>query len=223
MTGLDRPGGRSVGRVDRSRNLVGWLLLVLVAAVAVGAAVLGVTEAPRQASLRQAVDNTLGASSYTEDISHATPQGTETLHLVFQAPDRLGGYIQLGNARSYVFVVGSTQYQSATVTPGTSTRGLTFYKHLGTPARSNDPLAAYLADYVRPAAVVHRDGTRYRVTVVKSGQTGTFVTTVSGSYVAELSVRAPGLADDIVVSSVGSSPPVRLPAGARVLPAPGLP
>lgn len=218
MTGPDRPAGRSVGGMDGSRNLVGWLLLGLVAAVAVGAAVLGVTQAPRQASLRQAVDNTLGASSYTEDISHATPQGAETLHLVFEAPDRIGGYVQLGNARSYVFVVGSTQYQSTTVTPGTPTRGLTFYRQAGTSARSNDPLAAYLADYVRPATVVHRDGTRYRVTVVKSGQTGTFVTTVSGPYVAELSVRAPGLADDIVVSSVGSSPPVHLPAGARVVP-----
>jgi hypothetical protein len=223
MTGPGRPGGHSVGGVDGSRNLVGWLLLGLVAAVAVGAAVLGVTEAPRQASLRQAVDNTLGASSYTEDISHITPQGTETLHLVFEAPDRIGGYVQLGTARSYVFVVGSTQYQSAAVTPGTPTRGLTLFRQLGTSARSNDPLAAYLADYVRPATVVHRDGTRYRVTVVKRGQTGTFVTTVSGPYVAELSVRAPGLADDIVVSSVDSSPPVRLPAGARVLPASGIP
>ena len=207
--------------MDGSRNFVGWLLLGLVVVVAVAAAVLGVSEAPRQASLRQAVDNTLGASSYTEDISHVTAQGTETLHLVFEAPDRLGGYVQLGNARSYVFVLGSTEYQSPTVSSGTPTRKLTFYAQAGSPARSNDPLASYLTDYVRPATAVHRDGTRYRVTVLRSGQKGVFVTTVSGAYVAELSVRAPGLSDDITVSAVGSSPPVRLPAGARVLPIPG--
>ncbi len=218
MTDRDR-AGRIVEGVDHRRDLVGWLLLALVGAVAAGAAVLGVTEAPRQASLRGAVDNTLAASSYTEDISHATPQGTETLHLVFEAPDRLGGYVQLGNVRSYVVVLGSTQYQSTNVAADAPTRGLTFFSQPSAPARSNDPLAAYLTDYVRPATVVRRDGTHYRVTVVKSGQTGTFVATVSGPYVVELSVRAPGLSDHIVVSAVGSSPPVRLPAGARVLPA----
>ena len=34
---------------------------------------------------------------------------------MYQAPDRLGGYIQSGNKRTYVYVIGKWEYQSLTM------------------------------------------------------------------------------------------------------------
>ena len=51
--------------------------------------------------------NTLGAANYTEVVKETTPQGKQTDYLVYQAPDRLGGYVQSGNKRTYVYVIGN--------------------------------------------------------------------------------------------------------------------
>ena len=67
----------------------------------------------------QAVHNTQHAASYSEVVSETTPQGTQTDYLVYQAPDKLGGYIQSGNRRTYVYVIGNKEYQSITVTANT--------------------------------------------------------------------------------------------------------
>ena len=48
-------------------------------------------------------------------------QGKQTDYLEYQAPDRLGGYIQSGNRRTYVYVIGTYEYQSLTVAAGAST------------------------------------------------------------------------------------------------------
>ena len=78
------------------------------------------TGAAKSASLQQAVTNTLSAPNYSEVVSQNAPQGKQTDHLRYQAPDRLGGYIQSGSKRTYVYVIGSTQYQSQAVPNNTS-------------------------------------------------------------------------------------------------------
>ena len=89
------------------RRTISWLLLVLVAVVGLGGAVLGITGAPKDATLPVAASNTLAAPNYTETVTEKTPQGNQTDQLVWQAPNRLGGYIQSGNKRSYVYVLPS--------------------------------------------------------------------------------------------------------------------
>ena len=51
-------------------------------------------------------------------VTESTPQGKQTDYLVFEAPDKLGGYVQSGNKRTYVYVIGDTEYQSLTVSAG---------------------------------------------------------------------------------------------------------
>ncbi len=80
--------------------------------------------------------NTLIAPNYSEVLEERTNQGKQSDYLVFQAPDRLGGYIQSGNRRSYVYVIGSTEYQSLTVSAGTPTKKLTFYQQASQGARN---------------------------------------------------------------------------------------
>ena len=97
---------RSVSAMTNLRQLIAWLLLALVAVVGAGAAALGVPQAPNNVPLSQAVVNTLAAPNYSEVVSEPTPQGTQADYLVYQAPDNLGGYIQSGNKRTYVYVIG---------------------------------------------------------------------------------------------------------------------
>ena len=50
--------------------------------------------APKSESLEQAVTNTISATNYSEILSQDSSQGQQTDHLTYQAPDRLGGYVQ---------------------------------------------------------------------------------------------------------------------------------
>src|ERR1700722_10016098 len=122
--------------MSESRHLTAWLLLGLLTVVGAGAAVLGILQAPNDAALLPAVTNTigntktktLGAANYSEVFTEVASAGKETEFLVFQAPDRIGGYQQSGNKRTYVYVIGKVAYESLTVAANASTAHLTFYR-----------------------------------------------------------------------------------------------
>jgi hypothetical protein len=204
------------------RRLISWLLLVLVAVVGGGAAVVGVLQSPNNVALKEAVTNTLAAPNYSQVVTESTPQGKQTDYLVYQAPDRLGGYVQSGNKRTYVYVIGTEEYQSLTVAANTSTKHLTFYKQQSEAAADLDPAHNYL-HYATTAKHVTNSGNMYTFKLTESGQTGTFVYTVSGKYISEFSLTVKGSSVQLVISQVGSSPPVALPVGAKVVKAPTSP
>jgi hypothetical protein len=201
------------------RRLIGRLLLVLVAVLAAGGAALGVSQAPKQATLQDAVKNTLNAANYTSDVLESSPQGTQTQHLVYQAPNRLGGYVDSGTVRVYVAVIDRVEYQSNQVSPSASTAHLTFQKQGSQPAASYDPVHEYVA-LAKNAKKVHQKGDTYAFTVTQQGQTASFTATVIGQYLSALTISASGAQLSLTVSLVNSSPPVTLPSGAKVVSAP---
>jgi hypothetical protein len=215
--------------MSETRSMTGWLLLGLLTVVAAEAAALGVVQSPKNVPLYScakgqyglkcsgAVTNTLTARNYTE-VVEKTPNGNQTENLVYQAPDRLGGYIQSGNKRTYVVVIGSVLYQSLTVSTTAPTTHLTFYKQSLAPgqgATSLDRVHTYLP-YVWQSTNVTSSGSVYTFTLTKSGQTGSFKYTVSGQYVSQFILTVANASVQLDISQVGSSPPVALPAGARV-------
>jgi hypothetical protein len=204
-----------------TRNLTSWLLLGLLTAVGAGAAVLGVAQSPTTAPLQQAVTNTLSASNYSEVVTEKTSRGTQTDYLVYQAPDRLGGYIQSGNKRTYVVAIGTFVYQSLTVTSNASTAHLTFYRQQSQGARLLDPAYTYL-QYAKQGKNITRSGDTYSFSLTNSSkQTGAFSYTVTGQYISEMSLVVGTSSVRLDISLVGSSPAVTLPAGAKVVGASG--
>ena len=201
------------------RRLIGWLLLGLLSAVGLGGAILGISLAPKNATLDEAASNTLAAPNYSEVVTETTAQGSQTDYLVYQAPDRLGGYIQSGNKRTYVFVIGSVQYQSVSVAANASTKHLVFYRQASQPASVLDPAHNYLR-YANQAKNVTKDGSTYTFVLHQKGQTGTFVYTVNGKYISSFSLTVQNASVHLVISQVGTSPPVKLPVGSKVV---GLP
>ena len=204
------------------RQTIGWLLLVMVAVVGGGAAVLGVSQAPKNVPLQKAVDNTLAASNYSQVVTESTPQGKQTDYLVFEAPDKLGGYVESGNKRTYVYVIGDTEYQSLTVPSTASTKHLTFYAQPSQGATTVDPTHNYLR-YAATAKNISQTGSTYSFTLTQNGETGHFAYTVSGSYISEFDLSVKTASVQLVISQVGSSPPVALPSGAKVVKAPTSP
>ena len=134
-----------------------------------------------------------------------------------QAPDRLGGYIQSGNKRTYVYVIGSTEYQSLTVPAGTphqeasrstSRRARAAKASTRPTATCSTPPQAKHVDPDRGHLLVHAD---------QAGQTGTFTVHRDGQYVSQFTLTVPGASVQLDISDVGTSPPVALPAGAKVV------
>ena len=205
--------------MNATSRMTSWLLLGLLTLVAAGAAILGIVQSPNNASLQQAVRNTLAAPDYTEVLSTTTPNGSQTLHLVFQAPDRLGGYAVNGNRRTYIYILGRYQYQSLTVPATASVRHLVFYRQPGRPASLADPARGFLRFAARGQNVKGSAGS-YTFTVTQNGVTGAFTATVSGPYVSAMTLVAPNESDQLAISQVGTSPPVALPSGSRVIGAP---
>jgi hypothetical protein len=204
------------------RNVLGWLLLALLAVVGAGAAVLGVRQAPSGSRLLTSVTNTLSAANYSEVLVENTPQGQQSDYLTFQAPDRLGGYIQSGNRRTYVYVIGANQYQSLTVRAGATPQHLVFYRQASQGAVSLDPAHGYLP-YASQAKNLSQSGDVYSFTLTKGGQTGHFTYTVSSQYVSQFTLAVSHSSVRLNISQVGTSPPVNLPAGAKVVGAPPTP
>jgi hypothetical protein len=204
------------------RTAIAWLLLALLAVVGAGAAVLGVSQAPTGAPLLNAVTNTLGASNFSEVLVESTVQGQQSDYLTFQAPDRLGGYIQSGSRVTYVYVIGSYQYQSLTVRAGTTPRHLTFYRQPSQGAVALDPAHGYLP-YATQAKHLGQSGDTYSFTLTKNGQTGNFTYTVSAQYVSRFTLSVPHASVRLDISGVGTSPSVNLPAGSKIVNGPSAP
>ncbi len=201
------------------RKLIGWLLLLLVGVLASGGAVLGISQAPKQATLQAAVKNTLAAANYTSDVLESSPQGTQTQHLVYQSSGRLGGYVDSGTVRVYVAVIDGMEYQSNQVAPGASNAHLTFQKQPSQPSKSYDPVHEYVALASSPKNV-HQDGNTYTFSVTQQGQTASFTATVIGQYLSSLTITASSAQLSLTISSVNTSPRVTLPTGAKVVDAP---
>jgi hypothetical protein len=174
------------------------------------------------AALQQAVSNTVSAPNYSEVLSQTTPQGKQTDYLKYQAPDRLGGYVQSGSSRVYVYVIGSTEYQSQSLPNNSSTKNLTFQSKASQGATASDPVHGYLP-YVTQAKHPNRSGDSYSFTLTKQGQTGTFTYTVNGRYISRFTLSVPKSSVRVDISAVGTSPPVSLPSGSSVSPASSAP
>lgn len=200
------------------RGTISWLLLVLLTVVGGGAAVLGVSQAPKNVSLPKALANTKAATSYNLVFTEVLPQGKETDYLTYQAPSTVGGYVETTSGRTYVYVIGDTEYQSLTVPNGTSTKNLTFYKQ---PARSGSAnlILAYLG-FASSAKHITQSGTSYSFVLTQSGESGHFTYTVSGKYLSSFGVTASGESIHGVISQVGTAAPVALPKGAKIVEAP---
>ncbi len=170
------------------------------------------------------MDNTKNAPSYTQVVIEKTPQGAQTDHLVWQAPDRLGGYIQSGSKRTYVYILpsatGPVEYQSVTQSASGSTNHLVFYRQAGESAALLDPTQNYLR-YAAEAQNVTRSGNTYTFTLSQTGsagkETGTFVYVVDGLYISQFDLTVQTSSVRLFISAVGSSPPVNLPPGSRVV------
>ena len=81
------------------RKYLAFLLLGILTLVGAGGAAVGAVQSQSGTALSQAVKNTLGATNYTEDLVEKTPQGNQSAHLVYQAPDRLGGWLLSGRSQ----------------------------------------------------------------------------------------------------------------------------
>jgi hypothetical protein len=181
--------------------------------VGLGAAVLGIVQSGSGVDLKQAVTNTLDASGYTEYLVENTPQGDQTANLVFQEPDRVGGWTQSGNQRTYLFLIGSTEYVSVTQSAKDTRVPLVYYTQATSGARLADPGRHYLSFYNQGPATT--SGSVTTVTLTQDGQTQKVMYTVSGNYVSKFEAVTPGGTVVLEFSDVGSSPEVHLPAGAR--------
>lgn len=204
------------------RQTISWLLVAMVGAVGAGAAVLGISQAPSNVPLKKAVANTLAAPSYNEVVTQVAPQGTETDYLTYVAPSTLGGYIEESGLRSYVYVIGSTEYVSHPVPAGTAPKHLTFQKQQGPGAKAVDPLRHYLG-FAATGRNITQNGGTYSFALSQRGQTGHFTYTVSGRYISDVLLTVATESVHVVVSQVGSAAHVALPKGVKIVSAPATP
>jgi hypothetical protein len=210
------------------RKYLSFLLLGVLSLVGLGAAVLGVVQGSSGTALGQAVTNTLGSPNYTEYLVEKTPQGSQVGFLVYQAPDkgpgRLGGWIESAGRRTYVVIIGSTEYLSVTRTVGSAKAPLNFYVQQVAPVQVSDPAHRYLSfwncQHSSPCPTT-RSGSVSTVTVSQGGQSEKLTFTVTGNYVSEFRVAPTGGSITLTISDVGTSPPVALPKGAKVVSSPG--
>jgi hypothetical protein len=197
--------------MSNRRNLTAYILLGVLSIVGLGAAVLGIVQEPNNVSLTDAVTNTLAAPNYSEVLTENTAQGQQTDHLTFQSPNRLGGYIQSGDKRTYVVVIGNIEYQSVTVSADTPTSKLKYYRQASQGVVALDPAHGYLPYAKQVKNPTGSSGT-YTFTITKQGQTGTFTYVVSGKYIATFN-----LVVNLDISQVGTSAPVVAPPASQVV------
>ena len=106
--------------------------------VGVGGAAIGVVQSQSATGISQAVKNTLGAANYTEDLVEKTPQGNQTARLVFQSPDRLGGWLMSAGRKTYIYIIGTTEYIAVSQS-ATAPAPKTFYTQQTTGAQQGFP------------------------------------------------------------------------------------
>jgi FlaG/FlaF family flagellin (archaellin) len=201
--------------MSNRRNLTAYLLLGVLSIVGLGAAVLGIVQEPNNVSLGDAVTNTLSAANYSEVLTENTAQGQQSDYLTFQSPDRLGGYIQSGDKRTYVVVIGNVEYQSVTVSADAPTSSLKYYRQASQGAIALDPAHGYLPYAKQAKNPSGSDGT-YTFTLTRQGQTGTFTYTVSGKYISSFNLVVKSNKVDLTISQVGTSPPVVAPPASQI-------
>jgi hypothetical protein len=190
-----------------------FVLLAVVAVVGLGAAVLGVVQGKSGTALKQAVTNTLKAPSYTEYLVENTPQGDQTANINYHAPDRLGGSLESVGRRTYLVIIGSTEYISVT-RPIKGAKGpIVFYKQETEGAQAVDPAHTYLSYYNKGKS--SRSGSVTTVTLTQGGQTERLYYTVTGNYVSNFKAVTPGGTISLAITNVGSAPKVALPKNAR--------
>jgi hypothetical protein len=202
--------------MSNSRNLTAYILLGILTIVALGGAVLGIVQEPNNASLSDAVTNTLAAANYSEVLTENTVQGKQSDYLTFQSPNRLGGYIQSGNKRTYVVVIGAVEYQSVTVSADTPTSSLKYYRQASQGAVALDPAHGYLP-YAKQAKNPSGSSGTYTFMLTRQGQTGTFTYTVSGNYISMFNLVVKSSTVDLKISQVGTSAPVVAPPASQVV------
>ncbi len=191
-------------------KFLSFILLGVLTVVGLGAAALGVVQSKSATSLSQAVSNTLKAPSYTEYLVEKTPQGDQTASLSYQAPDRLGGWLQSVGRRTYLVIIGSTEYISVT-RPAKGAKGpIVFYKQQTQGAQAVDPAHTYLMYYDQGTST--RSGSVTTVTLTQGGETEKLVYTVTGNYVSNFKATTPGGTINLDIGNVGSAPKVALPS-----------
>lgn len=196
------------------RRAIPFLLLALLAVVGGGAALLGLTTGDTGVALGTAVSNTLGAASYSEVLTEATPQGNQSAQIAYHAPDRLGGWIQSAGRRTYLVIIGSTEYVSVSVKVSDGDHHLVFYKQSTAGAQAVDPAHTYLVYWDRGPATT--SGATTTVTLHQGGQSENLTFTVSGRYVSNFTAATPGGSIALKISNVDSAPAVALPEGATI-------
>jgi hypothetical protein len=194
-------------------KFLSFILLAVLAVVGLGAATLGVVQSKSATSLSVAVSNTLKAPSYTEYLAERTPQGDQTAYLNYQAPDRLGGWLESSGRRTYLVIIGSTEYISVT-RPIKGAKGpIVFYKQETEGAQAVDPAHTYLQYYDKGKST--KSGSVTTVTLSQGGETEKLIYTVTGNYVSNFKAVTPGGTINLSISNVGSASKVALPSGAK--------
>lgn len=162
------------------RKYLAFVLLGILTLVGGGFAVAGAVQSKSGTSLGQAVKNTLTASNYTEDLTEKTLQGNQQANLVFQSPDRLGGWLLSSGHKTYLFIIGTKEFIA--VTRSASAKAPTkFYTQRTTGAMAVDPAHTYLPYWncnPQPGAPEQacpstRRGSVTTVTLKQGGQTET--------------------------------------------------
>jgi hypothetical protein len=192
------------------RKYLAFLLLGILTLVGVGGAAIGVVQSQSATGISQAVKNTLGAANYTEDLVEKTPQGNQTARLVFQSPDRLGGWLMSAGRKTYIYIIGTTEYIAVSQS-ATAPAPKTFYTQQTTGAQAVDPAHTYLPYYDKGKST--RNGAVTTVTLTQGNQKEVLDYTVTGNYVSKFAAVTPGGTIDLGISNVGSSPAVELPQG----------
>jgi len=205
------------------RKYLSFLLLGLLTLVGIGGAALGVVQSKSGTDLGQAVKNTLNASGYSESLVENTPQGDQTASLDYNKPDKLGGWIQSAGRRTYLFIIGSTEYISVTGSVKATTPPKSFYTQQSQGAQAVDPAHTYLPYWNCKGAAkcpTSRSGSVTTVTLTQGTQTVKLQYTVTGNYVSNFKAVEQGGSINLGVSNVGSATTVALPKDAKIVAAP---
>ena len=202
------------------RKYLAFVLLGILTLVGGGFAVAGAVQSTSHTSLSHAVDNTLKASNFTENLMEKTAQGSQQAHLVFQSPDRLGGWLRSSGRKTYLFIIGTKEFIAVTRSASASVP-TKFYTQRTAGALSVDPAHTYLPYWncnPQPGAPTQKcpstqSGSVTTVTLKQGASTTTLTYTVSGNYVSDFKAVAPGGTIELAISNVGTSPKVNLPKG----------
>ncbi|HEY5108206.1 MAG TPA: hypothetical protein VII96_01205 [Acidimicrobiales bacterium] len=192
------------------RKYLAFVLMGILTLVGGGFAALGAVQSKSGTNLSQAVANTLKSSNYTEDLVEKTPQGNQKAHLVFQSPDRLGGWLLSSGRKTYLFIIGTKEFIAVTRS-ATAAAPTKFFTQQTTGAVAVDPAHTYLPYYNKGPST--RNGAVTTVTLSQGGQTETLTYTVTGNYVSNFKAVTPGGTIELAISEVGTSPKVELPKG----------